>query len=136
MKQALVDRGEETVEDQVMHIRVVGVCGLFLAVGLAAQKPSEDLAELQEKAMKAAVLGVAPSVVQIETTGGADIVTSGTGQRATQLRKGVGPTTGLVVGEDGRLHHHQRLQLRQQAYRDIRLGFRPQGTVSGKGRCV
>src|SRR5260370_42623760 len=64
---------------------------------LAAQSPAID--DLQEKAMKAALEKVAPSVVQIETTGGTDIID--TGPRGQPIRKGVGPTTGLIVSPDG-----------------------------------
>src|SRR5262245_21186817 len=63
----------------------------------------DDVVDLQERAAHAAVVKVAPSVVQIETTGGTDIVTTGTGQQATQLRKGVAPTTGLIISSDGYL---------------------------------
>src|SRR5436309_5901707 len=63
---------------------------------VSAQAP---LDELQEKAMKAAVDKVAPCVVQIETTGGTDIID--TGPRGQPIRKGVGPTTGLIVSADG-----------------------------------
>ncbi len=73
-----------------------------LGVGSAhgAQPPAgDDLDALQERAMKAAVARVAPSVVQIETSGGADLI--GTGPRGPQIRKGAGPTTGLVVAADG-----------------------------------
>lgn len=76
----------------------------LLSLGVAALvlpwsrgQDADDLEGLQEKAMKAAVLKVGPSVVQIETTGGADII--GTGPM--QIRKGVGPTTGLIVAADG-----------------------------------
>ena len=51
--------------------------------------------------MKAAVAKVAPSVVQIETSGGSDIIGSGSGGQ--QIRKGTGPTTGLIVSDDGYL---------------------------------
>ncbi len=53
----------------------------------------DDVASLEEQAMKAAVTAVAPSVVRIETFGGLE--------RVGQLLVGTGPTTGLVVGEDG-----------------------------------
>jgi S1-C subfamily serine protease/predicted esterase len=49
--------------------------------------------------MKVAVEKVAPCVVQIETTGGTDIID--TGPRGQPIRKGVGPTTGLIVSPDG-----------------------------------
>jgi S1-C subfamily serine protease len=71
-----------------------------LLVGVAPLTRSaadDDLGAAQEKAMKAAVARVAPSVVQIETSGGTDVVGTGPGQ----IRKGVGPTTGLVVSADG-----------------------------------
>jgi S1-C subfamily serine protease/poly(3-hydroxybutyrate) depolymerase len=58
----------------------------------------DDLDELQEKAVKAAVGKVAPCVVKIETSGGTEIVRSG--PRRT-LRRGTGPTTGLIVRPDG-----------------------------------
>src|SRR5262249_23824216 len=78
---------------------VIAVSGIGV---LPAEQPSgDDLADLQERAMKAAVLKVALSVVQIETTGGTDLVSTGTGPRAMQIRKGVGPTTGLIVSTDG-----------------------------------
>src|SRR5438034_6172832 len=73
---------------------------IWLAIGLAplaAQPATEDTEDLLQKAMKAAVARVAPSVVQIETSGGSDILGSGPGM----FRKGAGPTTGLVVAADG-----------------------------------
>src|SRR5438445_8464527 len=63
-----------------------------------AGQATVDLNELQEKAIKAAVQKVAPAVVQIETSGGTDVLSAGPGG---VLRKGVGPTTGLVVSADG-----------------------------------
>ena len=52
-----------------------------------------DLAELEERAMKAAVARVAPSVVRLETFGGLE--------KVGQLLVGTGPTTGLIVSPDG-----------------------------------
>jgi serine protease Do len=67
---------------------------------VAAQAPpGTDLDDLQEKAMKAALQKVAPCVVQIETTGGTDIID--TGPKGQPVRKGVAPTTGLIVSPDG-----------------------------------
>src|SRR5436305_4115970 len=63
----------------------------------AVSQPSDTLNEATEGALRAAAFKVAPSVVLIETTGGTETV--GAGQRA--IRKGVGPTTGLIVGADG-----------------------------------
>src|SRR5262245_23904640 len=76
------------------------VCACLAAAPLAAQPPAgDDLEGLQEKAMKAAVARVAPCVVQIETTGGTDLI--GSGPRGPQIRKGVGPTSGVIVAPDG-----------------------------------
>ena len=66
------------------------VLGLVLAAPLAAQG---DLEGLEETAMRAAVATVAPSVVRIETIGGLE--------RVGQVLVGTGPTTGLVVSDDG-----------------------------------
>src|SRR5262249_24577398 len=52
-----------------------------------------------EKAIKAAMHKAAPSIVAIETSGGSDIIA--TGPRGPQVRKGAGPTTGVIVGADG-----------------------------------
>src|SRR5262249_55560635 len=70
-----------------------------LLLALAAQQPAaEDLDVLQEQAVKAAVTKVAPSVVQIETSGGTDVIG---GAGGPQIRRGTGPTTGLVVDAEG-----------------------------------
>src|SRR5919198_4110888 len=72
-------------------------CAWVLALGIpwAAHPPAADEFYAQhEKAVKAAVAKVAPSVVQIETSGGTDLVGGG-------VRRGTGPTTGLVVAADG-----------------------------------
>src|SRR5712692_1946516 len=71
---------------------------LWLAAAVlpaAAQADAEDLDSAQEKALTAAVQKVSPSVVQIETSGGNEFI------RGTQVRKGLGPTTGLIVAADG-----------------------------------
>ena len=60
------------------------------AGGIFAQ---DDLLELEEQAIRAAVERVAPSVVKIETIGGLEVV--------GKLLVGTGPTTGLAVREDG-----------------------------------
>jgi serine protease Do len=71
-----------------------------MAAWLAAQPPSgTDVDDIQQAAMKAAVARVAPSVVQIETSGGSDVI--GSGGIGQQIRKGTGPTTGLIVSADG-----------------------------------
>jgi S1-C subfamily serine protease/predicted esterase len=71
-----------------------------MAVHAAAQTtPADDLDALQEKAMKSAVLKVAPTVVQIETSGGLDVLEFS--PLGATMRKGTGPTTGLIVSPDG-----------------------------------
>jgi serine protease Do len=72
------------------------VCILMTAAQTRAQV--EDANDLTEKAMKAAMLTVAPSVVCIETSGGQDMTVFSAG---APIRKVVGPTTGLVVDADG-----------------------------------
>ena len=52
-----------------------------------------DTANLEDQAFRAAAAHVAPSVVRIETLGGLE--------RVGKVLAGTGPTTGLVVGEDG-----------------------------------
>jgi S1-C subfamily serine protease/predicted esterase len=59
----------------------------------------DSLDDLQAKAIKAATKALAPSVVQIETSGGTDILVAG--PMGTPVRKAAGPTTGLVVAPDG-----------------------------------
>src|SRR4051794_5332610 len=52
---------------------------------------AQDINDELEKAAKAAVKKVAPSVVQIVTVGGTDIVV--TGSKGATFRKALGPTT-------------------------------------------
>lgn len=66
---------------------LVGTC--FGGTGARAA----DLAELEQKALNAAVDAVADCVVQIRTVGGLD--------RLDQQELAQGPTTGLIVGADG-----------------------------------
>jgi serine protease Do len=83
----------------MMRRSTCGVLAALTALTLApAARADDDLDELQEKAIKTAVRMVAPSVVQIETSGGTEVVRVGP---QGIIRKGVGPTTGLVVGADG-----------------------------------
>jgi len=85
-----------------MSIRLLAFVAALASALLLATAPAraqEDLNDAQEKALKAAIARVAPSVVQIETQGGTELIT--TGAKGQQVRKGVGPTTGLVVAADG-----------------------------------
>ena len=79
----------------------VGAAVLFAAT--AGAQPKADVNEAIEKAMKAASAKVAPTVVKIVTTGGAEIIPGGgkKGPGGGGIRKGVGPTTGLIVSADG-----------------------------------
>ena len=67
-------------------------CLGFAGIPVHAQ---DDLGALEERAFRAAVDRVAPSVVRIETIGG--------GTRVGKVPFGTGPTTGLVVGADGQI---------------------------------
>ena len=67
-----------------------------LVIFLAGQLPAsaqDTLDDLEEQAFRDAVAVVAPSVVQIETVGGLE--------RVGKLLVSTGPTTGLIVSEDG-----------------------------------
>jgi serine protease Do len=68
---------------------------LFLATLTRAQ----DVNDVLEKATKDAVKKVGPSVVQIVTQGGADIVVPT--PKGPSFRKALGPTTGVIVSSDG-----------------------------------
>ncbi|MEX1225003.1 MAG: PDZ domain-containing protein [Pirellulales bacterium] len=73
----------------VLHCLLASLLGLSCAsTGLG-----QGLAELQEEAIRAVAAKLGPSVVRIETVGAVEVVEQG----------GVtpGPSTGLVVGEDG-----------------------------------
>src|SRR3954452_16160960 len=73
---------------------LAALCGL----GTTA-RADDDIDATNEAAIAAAAANVAPSVVMIETTGGTERMSSGPG--GAMIRKGVGPTTGLVVAADG-----------------------------------
>lgn len=75
------------------HVLVLGLLTACAAAGARRSAAADDLPQREERAMKAAVVRVAPSVVRIETVGGLE--------RVGQILIGTGPTTGLVVAEDG-----------------------------------
>jgi S1-C subfamily serine protease len=67
---------------------------------MTGQSPAaQDLPTLESDAIHAALARLAPSIVEIETSGGTDLIASGS--PGPQVRKGTGPTTGLVVAADG-----------------------------------
>ncbi|MBX7103331.1 MAG: PDZ domain-containing protein [Gemmataceae bacterium] len=72
--------------------------GLLLTASPALAQPDLDAAN--EQWLQAAAGKVAPSVVLIETTGGRGRAGTG-GPTDSGIRKGTGPTTGLVVAADG-----------------------------------
>ena len=72
---------------------------------LAGIVQAQDLNTENERAIKAAVRMAAPWVVKIDTAGGQEVIGAagqGPGRRpAPVIRKGIGPTTGLIVSSDG-----------------------------------
>ncbi|RLS56911.1 MAG: hypothetical protein DWH95_09490, partial [Planctomycetota bacterium] len=85
---------------------------LFLLGVVEIMLAQNTLEELQEKAIQGAVLRISPSLVQIETTGGTEVISAGGGAGAAGkrrpgpaagpgVRKGSGPTTGVIVSADG-----------------------------------
>ena len=79
------------------------VFAALAVIFVPAHVRAQDLDELQEKAIKAAVRKISPCVVQIETQGGTELVAIGPRApgRAPGIRLGTGPTTGLIVHPDG-----------------------------------
>jgi serine protease Do len=83
---------------------------LALSLNGAARAQTEDLDDLFEKATQATLQAISPWVVKIETSGGTEIVRSGgpgaggtrPGQPGgTLMRRGTGPTTGVIVHPEG-----------------------------------
>jgi serine protease Do len=79
-----------------MRSRFLAAAVIF---SLATLARAQDVNDVLEKATKDAVKKVGPSVVQIVTQGGADIVV--TTPKGPTFRKALGPTTGVVVSSDG-----------------------------------
>lgn len=77
-----------------LHQPTSWLLGLLFALGAAsAFAQNEDVIEQEERAITAAAQKIAPSVVRIETVGGLE--------KVGKLLVATGPTTGLVVSEDG-----------------------------------
>lgn len=74
---------------------------LVIAAAATGQAGAQDgdLNEQLEKSTKEAVRKVAPSVVQVITSGGTDMVV--TTPKGPVFRKALGPTTGVIVSADG-----------------------------------
>ncbi len=75
-------------------ILLSAVLGISLAAPAWAQA-QDDLEALEEQAIRSAVATIAPSVVRIETIGGLE--------RVGGVLVGTGPTSGLVVSDDGHI---------------------------------
>src|SRR5215510_6904457 len=85
---------------RVLALSIVLGCAALVGQRLMAQQPpGVDINDAHEKVMKDAARKVAPSVVQILTQGGTDMVA--VGPKGILFRKAMGPTTGVVVGADG-----------------------------------
>ena len=80
-----------------MRSRNLAAAAILLSVATLTR--AQDVNDVLEKATKDAVKKVAPSVVQIVTQGGADIVV--TTPKGPGFRKALGPTTGVIVSSDG-----------------------------------
>ena len=85
---------------------------LFLLGVVEIMLAQNTLEELQEKAIQGAVQRVSPALVQIETTVGTEVISASGGAGAAGkrrpgpaagpgVRKGSGPTTGVIVSADG-----------------------------------
>ncbi len=78
---------------------------LVCLVLFTTQVNAQDVNEKNEQAMKDATSKVAAAVVKIETSGGTELASGsgppGRGPRGPGVRKGSGPTTGVVVAPDG-----------------------------------
>jgi S1-C subfamily serine protease/predicted esterase len=82
-----------TMQMRKRILRILVVVSAWMAACGGSARAQDDLEGLEEQAIRAAVAAVAPSVVRIETIGGLE--------RVGQVLVGTGPTTGLVVSEDG-----------------------------------
>ncbi|MEX2118043.1 MAG: PDZ domain-containing protein [Pirellulales bacterium] len=74
-------------------IRNLFVFSLLVSLPAGVLSAQDDIELAEERAIKAAVEHVAGSVVSIETVGGLE--------RSGQVLFGTGPTTGLIVSDDG-----------------------------------
>jgi len=77
---------------------------LIAAIALFAFLPAaraQDVNEANETAMKSAAAIAAPWTVKIETAGGREVVGGPSVGPGGGMRKGVGPTTGVIVDKDG-----------------------------------
>jgi S1-C subfamily serine protease/predicted esterase len=80
--------------------RILFLSALVVALAARPAWAQEDLNEQLQKLVKDAVKKAAPSVVQIVTQGGSDVVVTDP-KKGTIFRKALGPTTGVIVDADG-----------------------------------
>lgn len=88
----------------VMTHRLAAFIALFAGclVGNGRTVAADDVNAAIEQAMKSTARAAAPWVAKIDTSGGSELVPGpGGGRGGPGVRKGVGPTTGLVVDADG-----------------------------------
>jgi S1-C subfamily serine protease/predicted esterase len=78
--------------------RIVALASCFAVV--ASSLFAQDVNDAYEKAAKQAAAKAAPAIAKIETSGGRDVI-GPKGGGGGGIRKGSGPTSGLVVGADG-----------------------------------
>ncbi len=76
-----------------LYLPLYGCILCWLLSSSLAFAQAEDVFELEERAITAAAAKIAPSVVRIETVGGLE--------KVGKLLVATGPTTGLVVSDDG-----------------------------------
>jgi serine protease Do len=78
---------------------------ILIPLAFAPFAAAQDLNEKNEQAMKQATAKVAASIVKIETSGGTEMAgvggPPGRGPAGPGVRKGSGPTTGVIVAADG-----------------------------------
>jgi S1-C subfamily serine protease len=79
--------------------RIYFLAVLGLGVSISTARAQDDLNDMLEKMTKDAARKAGASVVQIETRGGADIVVAG--PKGQTFRKTLGPTTGVIITDDG-----------------------------------
>lgn len=77
----------------VVPVLLSTLVGTPLRAQEASPLVAQDISDLEEQAVRAAVARVAPSVVRIETVGGLE--------QLGEVLFGEGPTTGVVVSSDG-----------------------------------
>jgi serine protease Do len=112
----------------MIHRTHLLLAAFAMLVPMGALRAQVDVNEETEKAMKAAVGRVAPSVVLIETSGGQDTIVWTDRSTGAPIRKVIGPTTGLIVDPDGYIVSSSFNFINKPT--DIRV------TVPGKGRSL